>query len=68
MFEHAQPGALIVEFSTIRPDVSAALGRLGLAHAKVRHPSYGGQAAFCDGIAAAYSLGGGSFANPPRLL
>ena len=29
VFEHAQPGALIVDFSTIRPDVSAALGRLG---------------------------------------
>ncbi len=29
VFEHAQPSALIVDFSTIRPDVSAAMGRLG---------------------------------------
>ena len=31
VFSHAQPGTLIVDFSTIRPDVSAALGEQGRA-------------------------------------
>jgi len=49
-------------------DAATALQRLGLAHAKVRHPSYGGQAAFCAGIAAAYGLHGKQPPTPPRLL
>jgi uracil-DNA glycosylase len=37
-------------------DAATALQRLGLGHAKVRHPSYGGQASFCAGIAGVYGL------------
>jgi 2-hydroxy-3-oxopropionate reductase len=29
VFAHAQPGTLVIDFSTIRPDVTAELGRLG---------------------------------------
>jgi 2-hydroxy-3-oxopropionate reductase len=29
VFTHAQPGTLVIDFSTIRPDVTAELGRLG---------------------------------------
>src|SRR6202023_586972 len=29
VFEHAQPGALIIDFSSIRPDVAAALAAAG---------------------------------------
>ncbi|MBV9749114.1 MAG: uracil-DNA glycosylase [Acetobacteraceae bacterium] len=49
-------------------DAAAVLQRLGLAHAKVRHPSHGGQAAFCDGIAAVYGLHGSGSPTPPCLL
>ncbi|MDQ2765461.1 MAG: uracil-DNA glycosylase [Pseudomonadota bacterium] len=49
-------------------DAAIALQRLGLAHTKVRHPSYGGQRAFCDGVGAAYGLCQKAVSTPPRLL
>lgn len=44
-------------------DAADALRRLGVAHVPVRHPSYGGQGAFCDGVARAYGLRG----SPPPI-
>lgn len=50
-------------------DAGATLQRLGLLHIKVRHPSYGGQAAFCSGISECYDLKMTASPDPePRLL
>ncbi len=37
VFEHAQPGALIIDFSSIRPDVAAALAAEGAGREQCRH-------------------------------
>lgn len=41
-------------------DAESALADLGIVAAKVRHPSYGGQAEFVDGISRQYGLMAGS--------
>ena len=65
LLEALQPERIIA----IGNDAAVALQRLGLAHTKVRHPSYGGQSAFCDGVANAYGLHKERPpATPPRLL
>lgn len=48
-------------------DAALAFEELGLEHVKVRHPSYGGQRAFCEGICAAYSLSPTSIATQSKL-
>lgn len=65
LLEALQPERIIA----IGNDAAVALQRLGLAHTKVRHPSYGGQSAFCNGVTNAYGLHKEwPPATPPRLL
>ena len=52
LLEALQPATVVA----IGNDAATALQRLGFGHAKVRHPSYGGQASFCAGVAATYRL------------
>lgn len=60
-----RPAAVVA----IGGDAAAALAKLGIRHAKVRHPSYGGQREFCDGICAAYGLAAREAPKPfPHLL
>lgn len=48
-------------------DAALTLQHLGLQHVKVRHPSYGGQRDFCDGISTAYNLRPESLDKPQQL-
>ena len=64
LLEALQPERIIA----IGNDAAVALQRLGLAHTKVRHPSYGGRSAFCDGVAGAYGLHNEQLVTSPRLL
>lgn len=49
-------------------DAAAALARLAVPHAKVRHPSYGGHREFCGGISTIYRLEAAPMTTLRRLL
>jgi hypothetical protein len=64
LLETLQPKTVLA----IGRDAQLALADLGVAAQKVRHPSYGGQAEFIDGVSALYRITRPLRPAPDRLL